>query len=312
MSPFGLTGSNSSPGRQSQTRRAAAGVLAASAVVVTLSAPTAAARSTEAPSTAGPAYVALGDSYASGAGLAGVKDAECDRATGSYPSLISKFASLVGLNHTFDDVTCSGATTNNYWNPQGSKAPQADALTHRTRLVTLTMGGNDVGFSSVLATCARVAATDREGTPCKQHFTADGKDVLADRVATMEGRVHDVLADIKRRSPHAKVIVVGYPALFPDDGVGCAEVPFAKGDFAYLRDTTKQANAALRRQATADGVNASYADTYTPTVGHDMCRPREERWVESLTPAADTAAAHPNASGQFAMAVATLRQIYKP
>ncbi|MEV6546760.1 SGNH/GDSL hydrolase family protein [Streptomyces sp. NPDC051665] len=307
-----MIGSNSSPGRQSQTRRAAAGVLAASAVVLTLSAPTAAARSTAATSTDGPAYVALGDSYASGAGLAGVKDKECDRTTGSYPSLISKFASTVGLKHTFDDVTCSGATTNNYWNPQGSTARQADALTPRTRLVTLTMGGNDVGFSSVLATCARVAATDRDGTPCKQYFTADGKDVLADRVATMEGRVHDVLADIRRRSPHAKVIVVGYPALFPDNGVGCAEVPFAKGDFAYLRDTTKQADAALRRQATAEGIHASYADTYTPTVGHDMCRPREERWVESLTPAADTAAAHPNESGQFAMAIATLRQIFKP
>lgn len=307
MSPFGLIGTNGFPGRQSRTRRAAAGLLAASAVVLTLSAPTAAATSTD-----GPAYVALGDSYASGAGLAGVKDKECDRTTGGYPSLISKFAMLVGRNHTFDDVTCSGATTNNYWNPRGSKAPQADALTPRTKLVTLTMGGNDVGFSSVLATCARVAATDREGTPCKQYFTADGKDVLADRLATMEERVHDVLADIRRRSPHAKVIVVGYPALFPDNGVGCAEVPFAQGDFAYLRDTTKQANAALRRQATAEGVHASYADTYTPTAGHDMCRPREERWVESLTPAADTAATHPNESGQFAMAIATLRQIYKP
>jgi hypothetical protein len=121
-----------------------------------------------------------------------------------------------------------------------------------------------------------------------------------------------VLADIKGRSPHAKVIVVGYPALFPDNGVDCAEVPFAKGDFAYLRDTTKKANAALRRQASAEGVGASYADTCTATVGHDMCSPREERWVESLTPAANTAAAHPNTSGQFAMAIATLRQIHKP
>ena len=282
-------------------------ILASSAVVLTLSAPTAAGTPGD-----GSAYVALGDSYASGAGLAGVKDEECDRTAGSYPSLISAFASTVGHGHTFDDVTCSGATTNDYWNPKGGKAAQADALTARTRLVTLTMGGNDVGFSGVLATCARVAATDREGAPCKQYFTVDGKDVLADRVATMEGRVHDVLADIRRRSPHARVIVVGYPALFPDNGVGCAEVPFAKGDFAYLRDTTKRADAALRRQATAGGVHASFADTYTATVGHDMCRPREERWVESLTPAANTAAAHPNESGQFAMAVATLRQIYKP
>jgi lysophospholipase L1-like esterase len=283
-------------------------ILAASAVVLTLTAPAAAAT----PGDDGPAYVALGDSYASGAGLAGVKDKECDRTTGGYPSLISRFAATVGLRHTFDDVTCSGATTNDFWNSRGTRAPQADALTARTRLVTLTLGGNDVGFSSVLATCARVAASDRDGSPCEQHFTADGKDVLAERVTAMEGRVHDVLAEIERRSPAAEVIVVGYPALFPDNGVGCAEVPFAKGDFAYLRDATRKANAALRRQARAAGVHASYADTYTPTVGHDMCRPREERWVESLTPAPDTAAAHPNPSGQFAMAVATLRQIYRP
>jgi hypothetical protein len=119
-----LIGSSSSPGRRSQTRRAAAGVLGASAVVVTLAAPTATAHSTTAASTGGPAYVALGDSCASGAGLAGVKDKECDRTTDSYPSLISKFASMVGLNHTFDDVTCSGATTKNHWNGQGGKAPR--------------------------------------------------------------------------------------------------------------------------------------------------------------------------------------------
>lgn len=122
MSPFG---SNRSPGSQSQTRRAAAGVLAASAVVLTLGAPSAAARSAPVTSGVGPAYVALGDSYASGAGLAGVKDKECDRTAGNYPGLISEFASMVGLKHTFDDVTCSGATTNNFWNPQGTDAPRS-------------------------------------------------------------------------------------------------------------------------------------------------------------------------------------------
>ena len=260
----------------------------------------------------GPNYVALGDSYASGAGLSGVKDKECDRTTGSYPSLISKSFAVAGLKRAFKDVTCSGATTRAIWNHQGSKPPQINALTPNTKLVTLTLGGNDVGFSSVLGTCAVVASSDRNGSPCKQYFTAGGKDVLGERINTMEGRVRDVLADVRRRSPHAKVIVVGYPALFPDNGVGCSEVPFAKGDFAFLRDTTKKANRALRRQAAAGGVGMSFADTYTPTIGHDMCRPRETRWVESLTPAANTAAAHPNSTGQFVMALAALRQIYKP
>ncbi|WP_262060542.1 SGNH/GDSL hydrolase family protein [Streptomyces sp. STR69] len=291
-----------------------------SAATFTLSAPTATPISTVSASAetsvasagSGSPYVALGDSYASGAGLVGVKDAECDRTSGSYPSLIARFFAAVGPRHTFKDVTCSGATTHDFWNARGSKPPQIDALTPDTKLVTLTLGGNDVGFSGVLATCARLASSDRDGSPCERYFTADGKDVLEERVATMEGRVHDVLADIRRRSPHAKMIVVGYPALFPDDGVSCPEVPFAKGDFAYLRDTTKKANRALARQAVAAGAGTSFADTYTPTIGHDMCRPRAERWIESLSPAANTMAAHPNSLGQSAMAASALWQIYKP
>ncbi|WP_406450808.1 SGNH/GDSL hydrolase family protein [Streptomyces sp. NBC_01622] len=299
-------------------------VVVTSAAAFTLSAPTATPISTVSASTStfaetsvvstggGSPYVALGDSYASGAGLGGVKDAECDRTSGSYPSLIARFFAVAGPRHAFKDVTCSGATTRDFWNARGSKSPQIDALTADTRLVTLTLGGNDVGFSSVLATCARLAPSDRDGSPCERYFTADGKDVLEERVTAMEGRVHDVLADIRRRSPHAKVIVVGYPALFPDDGVACPEVPFAKGDFAYLRDTTKKANRALARQAMAAGAGTSFADTYTPTIGHDMCQPRDERWIESLSPAVNTTAAHPNSLGQSVMAGSALRQIYKP
>ncbi|MEV0737799.1 SGNH/GDSL hydrolase family protein [Streptomyces sp. NPDC050549] len=211
----------------------------------------------------GSPYVALGDSYASGAGPAGVKDTECDRTSGSHPSPIAKFFTVAGPRHTFKDVTCSGATTRDFRNARGSGPRQINALNPDTGLVTPPLGGNGVGFSSVLAACARLASPDRDGSPCERYFTADGKDVLEERVATMEGRVRGVLADIRRRSPHAKVIVVGYPALFPDDGAACPEVPFAKGDFAHLRDTTKKADRALARQAVAAGAGTSFADTYT-------------------------------------------------
>ncbi|MFD0395040.1 hypothetical protein ACFQ3Z_34020 [Streptomyces nogalater] len=107
----------------------------------------------------------------------------------------------------------------------GLQAPQLNALTPNTKLVTLTLGGNDVGFTNVLTTCALVASSDPAGSPCEKYFTAGGRDVLGERINTVEGRVRDALTDIRRRSPDAKVIVVGYPALFPDSGVGCAQVP---------------------------------------------------------------------------------------
>ncbi|CAM5522232.1 SGNH/GDSL hydrolase family protein [Streptomyces aurantiogriseus] len=301
-----------SPSRPVRKCRAVAGAAVASAALLSLCAPTATAQNAAITSADGPNYVALGDSYASGAGLAGVKDEECDRTTGSYAGLIAGTDAVKGLNRAFKDVTCSGATTRSIWNHQGTKPPQANALTANTKLVTLTLGGNDVGFTEILAKCWSVAASDPDGSPCKESYRPGGKDVLGERINTMEGRIREVLKDVRRRSPDAKVIVVGYPALFPDNGVRCPEVPFAQGDFAFLRDMTKKVNRALERQAVAGGVGMSFADTYTPTVGHDMCQPRERRWFESLTPAANTLAAHPNASGQFAMAVVAYGQIVKP
>ncbi|MFJ8544349.1 SGNH/GDSL hydrolase family protein [Streptomyces sp. NPDC093586] len=287
--------------RMSGVCRAAAVTAVAGASLFSLAAPAQAAD--------GPNYVAMGDSYASGAGLPGVKDAECDRTTGSYPSIVA--GTSAGKNRAFKDVTCSGATTRSIWNAQGSKPPQINALTPNTKLVTLTIGGNDVGFTNVLATCALVKSSDPDGSPCKRYFTT-GKDVLGERINTVEGRVRDVITDIRRRSPDAKIVVVGYPALFPDNGVGCAEVPFARQDFAFLRDTTLKLNRALARRAAAGGTGVSYADTYAPTVGHDMCQPRDRRFIESLAPAAGSMAAHPNGYGQLMMAAATYDRILKP
>ncbi|MFE6937536.1 SGNH/GDSL hydrolase family protein [Streptomyces chartreusis] len=78
--------------------------------------------------------------------------------------------------------------------------------------------------------------------------------------------------------------MVGYPSLFPNSGVGCTSpgVPIAAGGFAYLRDKTKALNAMIARRAKLAG--AKYVGTYTPTIGHDMCRPIGERWIETSLP----------------------------
>ncbi|MDL5201747.1 SGNH/GDSL hydrolase family protein [Streptomyces sp. ALI-76-A] len=289
-------------GRLSGVCRAAAVTAMAGASLFSLAAPAQAAGD-------GPNYVAMGDSYASGAGLSGVKDTACDRTAAGYPSIIA--GTSAGENRALKDVTCSGATTRHIWNAQGSKPPQINALTPNTKLVTLTIGGNDVGFTGVLTTCVLVKSSDPDGSPCRKHFTT-GKDVLGERINTVEGRVRDTITDIRRRSPDAKIVVVGYPALFPDNGVGCAEVPFARQDFAFLRDTTQKLNRALARRAAAGGTGVSYADTYSPTVGYDMCQPRHRRFIESLTPAPGSMAAHPNTYGQLMMATAALDQILEP
>ncbi|MFB0614444.1 SGNH/GDSL hydrolase family protein [Streptomyces sp. AGS-58] len=245
------------------------------------------------------AYVALGDSYTSGPGIPRQVDAGCARSDHNYPSLVAARAGVTA----FTDVSCGGATTAEMWQAQGANGPQLDALDRHTGLVTLQIGGNDVGFGPIIGTCARLAPQDPEGNPCERAYHASGYDELALAVVRTAPKVDRVLRAVHARAPHARVVVVGYPDLLPDDGVGCfPQVPFARGDFAYLRDTEKRLNLMLRLVA---GVNrAAYVDTYGPTAGHDMCKGPADRWIEPLQPASPAAPAHPNAKGEAAMAQA--------
>jgi lysophospholipase L1-like esterase len=252
----------------------------------------------------GRSYVALGDSYTAGPLIPVQTDANCLRSSSNYPSLVVQRLARA----TLTDVSCSGATTKEMWQAQGTNPPQLDAVTRATDLVTLQIGGNDVGFGSIIATCAGVAATDPTGSPCRAHYNASGTDQLQTNIRDTAPKVAAVLAGIHKRAPHARVVVVGYPDLLPDSGVGCRpSVPFADGDFAYLRDTEKGVNAMLARQARA--AHATYVDTYTPTIGHDMCQTPGVRWIEPLTPASPAAPAHPNALGEQAMAAVVLDRL---
>ncbi|MEU5539288.1 SGNH/GDSL hydrolase family protein [Streptomyces sp. NPDC020362] len=251
-----------------------------------------------------PAYVSLGDSYTSGPFIPRQVDADCARSDHNYPSLVAAQRHATA----FKDVSCSGATTNEMWKPQGSNGPQLDALGRDTDLVTVQIGGNDVGFGSIIGTCARLGAQDPTGNPCERSYNALGYDRLALTVLETAPKIDRVLHAVHARAPHARVLLVGYPDLLPDDGSGCfPSVPFARKDFPYLRDTEKRLNLMLRLVAAWNRVE--YVDTYRPTVGHDMCKAPADRWIEPLQPAAPAAPAHPNATGEAAMAQAVLDRL---
>ena len=91
-----------------------------------------------------------------------MKDANCDRTGQSYPYLVQAEVHAA----TFKDVTCSGATTADMTKAQGSiNAPQFNALSADTDLVTLTLGGNDIGFSNILTTCVVDGLSNPTGSP---------------------------------------------------------------------------------------------------------------------------------------------------
>ncbi len=244
-------------------------------------------------------YVALGDSYTSSprtGGPAG-QPAGCERTDDNYPHLVTAKVKPA----EFADVSCGGATTASLSSTQktsnGSNPPQLDAVDGKTTLVTLGIGGNDVGFLGIAPSCATAHPS---ASPCKDKLTAGGHDQIAERIASTAPKVGAVLDKIHAKAPRAKVIVVGYPTVLPD-GDGCWPVlPFGSGDVAYFRDGLADLNSMLEDQAKSH--RAGFADTATPGKGHDVCASSDKRWVEGLLPASPAAPMHPNARGEQGMA----------
>jgi GDSL-like Lipase/Acylhydrolase family len=254
-------------------------------------------------------YVALGDSYTSGPGIQPQDPSipGCLRSQVNYPHLVAPDLGSLVLR----DVSCSGAQTEDMTasqdvDPDPDPRPQLDALGRTTKVVTLGIGGNDIGFVDIAETCVQLATQQPLATaPCRDHYTANG--VITDRIAALAPRLDSVLTRIARRSPSAKVFVVGYPDILPEDPadyVLCRPVlPVATGDIPFLRDhVEKLLNRTVRDRAIAHG--AVYVNTYRPSIGHDACQAPSVRWVEPVAPAADAAPVHPNRLGMEATAAA--------
>ncbi len=254
-------------------------------------------------------YVALGDSYTSGPLIPTQVDLNCVRSNRNYPTLT---AAAIGSS-SFVDVSCGGATTDDILyagsGTLGIAVPaQINAVTAATALVTIGIGGNDIGFSDIITTCAEASLSSPFGTPSKNRYTAGGTDQLQARIAATAPKVAAVVQAVRNRAPSAKIAVVGYPTIVPDSGYGCwPVVPIAYGDVPYLRGVEKSLNAMLANTATANG--ASFVDTYTPSIGRDACQGSGTRWVEGLVPANPAAPFHPNAAGERGMSVAVIARL---
>jgi lysophospholipase L1-like esterase len=291
--------------RARATRVALAALLGAGAALVP-TATTAAAAPADDPLD----YVALGDSYAAGPliPLQYGTPPGCARSDHNYPALTSQALATA----SFVDVSCSGAKTGDLTAPQeteaGTNPPQLDALAVDTDLVTISIGGNDIGFSEIVEECATRSPTEPDGAACRDFYNSGGSDELAARIDAAAPKVQAGLQGIIARSPAADVLLVGYPTIVPDDGPGCfPAVPFSPGDTQYLRETTKNLNDMLAEQAALAGVD--YVDTYTPTIGHDICQLPGDKWVEGLAPTSPAAPMHPNALGMEAMSAAVVAAI---
>jgi lysophospholipase L1-like esterase len=251
-------------------------------------------------------YVALGDSYAAGPLIPNpVLPLGCLKSSNNYPHLA---APSIGL--TLRDASCSGAKTVDMANPQnvdpdGPNPPQFNSLDASTTVVSLTIGGNDIGFSEVVESCITY---NPFSSPCKTKYNSGGKDQLAERIAATAPKVAAVLQGIHSRSPTAKIYVLNYPAIFPETGNGCwPQMPVSFTDAPYLRSTEQKLNAMLATQAAAN--SATLVNWYQASIGHDACKGTSTRWVEPLVPGTLAAPIHPNKQGMVGGAAALVTAV---
>jgi lysophospholipase L1-like esterase len=241
-------------------------------------------------------YVALGDSYTSGPGIPDQIPGSllCFRSDHNYPSLVAQAINPA----SFTDASCAGAVTANMTSPQGLAAPQFNALGPQDRLVTVGIGGNDVGFASIAVTCIVLALLNPSGAPCQAHYTSGGTDQVAAAIAQTAPKIAAVLRGIHQRAPRARVLLIGYPDIVPDSASDCApgvNDPLAVGDIPWINGEENALNRMLATQAAANG--ATYVNTYRSSIRHDACQAPGTRWIEGIVNVQNAFPIHPNALG---------------
>lgn len=235
----------------------------------------------------GAKYVALGSSFAAGPGIA-EQLGTCGRSDSNYANLIA-----AALELTLTDVSCNGATTDNIVDtPQGDAQPQINAVTSDTALVTVTIGGNDITYTSSTFACAGKAASEQ----CAANLDQTMINAAVNELPAELGAMFDA---IRARAPQAQIVLVTYPRMFPPDAQSCSELNLSPADTAYL------AALGQKLEDTFVSVAASHdiliADAYVRAEGHGPCD-MPERWVNGDTVVESGIRYHPTAEGHVEMA----------
>ncbi|MGH3165642.1 MAG: SGNH/GDSL hydrolase family protein [Trebonia sp.] len=217
-------------------------------------------------------YVALGDSYSSGVG-AGSESGSCDQSPNAYGPRWN-FANMPA---SFTFAACSGATTATVISGQLS------SLSASTTLVSITVGGNDVGFSNIMKTCILGSTSSCENAVTVGENKANN---------TLPGSLATLFADIKADAPNAKVVVLDYPDFYDLSVSGC--VGLSAADHQALDNGINDLDGVLQ---TATG-NAGYyfADVRSQFSGHELCDSTE--WLHSVDITDISDSYHPNSLGQ--------------
>ncbi|WP_393059025.1 SGNH/GDSL hydrolase family protein [Streptomyces sp. LN549] len=219
-------------------------------------------------------YVALGDSYSSGVGAGSYlsDSGDCRRSTKSYPYLWA----AANSPSSFAFVACSGATTSSV------ASGQLGALSSSTSLVSVTAGGNDVGFADVMQDCV----LSSEAT-----CVASVNSAVGQMNSALPSRLGSLYTSIHSRAPQAHVVVLGYPRFYKIGGSCIAGL--TETERTAINNASDVLNGVIAKQAANAGFTfSSVVDEFT---GHELCS--GDAWLNSVSiPVYNSY--HPKAVGQ--------------
>ena len=251
-------------------------------------------------------YLALGDAYSSGFGVATYEPGthqqngnDCQRSTRAYPAAV---AASTEFGRQF--FACQGAKTRDFFSVRPERSswgeePQLDRLNASTGLVTYSIGGSDAGYADILRDCIGdddllpfLTCYDDNNVYERVDSAFDALDGTGE-----EDGIHSyakIFSHIRTNAENAQVVQVGYPHLYAATGGRCEGVK--KADQRWVVEKTDELNAIIAKQAGRAGylsANPSFDD-------HELCSGSSE-WIFGFR---SDAGLHPNAAGHTAIAAA--------
>jgi lysophospholipase L1-like esterase len=259
-----------------------------------------------APLPPGATYVAMGSSFAAGPGVTVPADTplnRCARSTDNYAHQLARRRNL----HLID-VTCSGAATANLLSPWGDLPAQLDALTPDTALVTITIGGNDVGYLRGLMMASCQSGANNLPSFCRRPAQASAGAAPSGLLAApteeawqqVEAGLDRISQEVRRRAPSARLIFVDYVGILPQHRL-CDRTPLAPEAAITARATAARLAALTARAAERAGADLIKASDLSR--GHDACA--ADPWVTGfIAPPGEMhfTPYHPNLAGMTAIA----------
>lgn len=240
-----------------------------------------------------PKYVAMGSSFASGPSSNKRGVSNCGRSDDNYPNRVAE-----ALHMRLTDATCAGSTSSEILSPSKRyhKPAQINSVTPDTSLVTITTGGNDVGYIGRLAvqSCINLTYSGVSSPHCNAARLPSAAPVPADFVK-VEHNLEEIAREVRRRAPKARVVFVDYLPVVSVADVVCPNLPLAPWEVveaSFVADTLAGATAQAARATGSTLVQASQAGK-----AHTVCSP--DPWLQGFP---GKPPYHPTTSGKAGVA----------